>query len=75
MLHAYMAGVRPAQPRAAAVAFAAVVLTPADALILVFCPPIAGIFKPLTQVAPGDRCTKMGELAAEAASANEEWRE
>ena len=30
------------------------------------CPPIAGVFTPLSQVSPGDRCTKLGELAAAA---------
>jgi hypothetical protein len=30
------------------------------------CPPVAGVFPKLAQVSPGDRCTKLGELAAQA---------
>jgi hypothetical protein len=30
------------------------------------CPPVAGVFPQLTQVSPGDRCSKLGELAAKA---------
>jgi hypothetical protein len=30
------------------------------------CPPVAGVFPQLTQVSPGDRCAKLGELAANA---------
>lgn len=30
------------------------------------CPPLAGVFPQLTQVGPGDRCAKLGELAGKA---------